>query len=130
MYVEDSQELQEIFKHNLGERCFDVYSAYDAPSAIILLRKISFDIIVLDLHYARDGSARDIFLDIEDPRGTLCSELFLISDYIYGPNDLIEDFSYLVNPINIHTKLDGFKALIKAIDKSYPYDRERVSTAD
>jgi len=112
LYVEDEKELQSFLVESLDSLPINIHLAHDAESAIELISKVSFDIIVLDLYYTEQGTVEDIFFNIVESKGNLCTEIFLISGFLYEKKQMLDDFFYLLNPKNIFQKPQGFKDLL------------------
>jgi len=112
LYVEDEKELQTIFASGLNGLDVEISSAADASSAIKIIEEQDFDIIVLDLHYVGEGSAKDILKFIESTSKKMCVEIFIVTGFIDLKMSLSKEFDYILNPQNIFLKPDGFFELI------------------
>jgi len=112
LYIEDESDLQAIFKNEVIQGSFNIYSAEDAPSAIELINAFTFDIIIFDLFYMGNGSAIDIFEVMEKTKEQISSEIFILTGYAKELDKIVNEFSHLLDQKNIFLKPDGFFQLI------------------
>jgi len=111
LYADDEPTLRELVQHHLSLEGFDVETAADGFEAVMLMQKVSFDLVVLDIHMPKmDGIEVLKYMKLHKIPSRLIvltgdPDPHIISQCAkYGAND------YLTKPYNYHE-------LIEAIDR-------------
>ena len=113
LYVEDEDQLQDIFCDALDESFFSVDSAFNDLEAIELLKAKVYDYLIIDLKYENGRNAVELFKYLNDVGSYQDQKVFIVSGYVDSKQEVIKRLKMAVKCSRVYLKPEGF---FRAID--------------
>lgn len=116
LYLDNEEELLQLFKDGLNSSKHRVYTARTIEDALYYCKKIDFDKVVLDLHLGKRHGQEviDFFLREKSKK---MPTIQIVSGYPILIQRFHEDYEFVCNIEDVYKKPEGFFELIQQYNK-------------